>query len=171
VLMVSADLHSRRTDGEPVNAVVFPEDMLAGQWVPVPGLCATFYVDPVATHTNPSIVVDADFQCFEFGQGDVGTASASLEANANLCAQYSLFIDGARLLYTTRDIFAASHNYMLAWKHHNMSVHHSATLSAGMHSVSVRVNITEVPLVDPQVRPWNQIWTKSRGIVVDVQYL
>lgn len=184
VLMPSADLHHRNVDQQLINSVVFAEDGCSDQWLAIPGLSATFYVDVPDGHSNALLDVDAHFLAFEEGgldsdlaitTGGAGTYT-NVESNSYIAAVFALFIDGSRKTYSQRNLFSSTNGGASTptstpptWsrKHHNITAHHSA-LDAGMHSVSVRVKINNIATTN---RNWNRVWIQARGLLVDVQYV
>jgi hypothetical protein len=168
VVMASADLHTRLVPAEDVLSFLVAEESLGGKWVAVPGLSATFYVDPYEQHTVDGVLtVDAQWSCFEEG----GTLPASPISNVEntKAATYSLFIDGTRYPVTDRILYASTTaQVQMAWKTHNISFHHT-DLAIGEHTVSIRVNVEQESSVS--ARQWNRIWTHARGFVAEVEYL
>ena len=169
---VSADVHHRHTPGNIEDSVIFYED-LSDLFIPVPGLALTFHLPEDAR-----IYVMCNFQTFESGAfGKNRSPTTVLEDK--LVATYRMFVDSDGIQSTDREVYANTDGTgtassvnagtdTLSRKNHSMVYHHTSTLSAGTHSVCVKMKINGDTNT---TRKFGRIFVTRRNLLVHVQYL
>ena len=168
---VSADVHHRHTPGNIEDSVIFYED-LSDLFIPVPGLALPFHLPEDAR-----IYVMCNFQTFEVGAADKDR-SPSTVLEDKLVATYRMFINSNGIQSTDREVYANTDGSgtsvadavqdTLSRKNHSMLYHHTSTLSAGTHSVCVKMKINGDTNT---TRKFGRIFVTRRNLLVHVQYL
>tara|TARA_R100001082_G_scaffold28821_1_gene14489 strand:+ start:24569 stop:25459 length:891 start_codon:yes stop_codon:yes gene_type:complete len=122
-------------------------------WVPVRNLGATIHIQ----ENNTPVTILSSFYAYEMGgalegwgdgvtnstgSGSYRALGTSLDGKLEMewCAEFVLFIDGARVDYTDRFLYAST-----AWQHMHsrkqFSIVYSKTLSAGIHHINIMCNV------------------------------
>ena len=169
---VSADVHHRQKAGNIEDSVVFFED-LSDRFIPVPGLAVTFHLPESAR-----IYVMCNFQTFEIG-ANLKTRSPETVFESKLVASCRLFVDSTGIQSTDREVYAntdgsgssgvsAAGQDTLSRKNHSMVYHHTSTLAAGVHNVSVKMRVEGDTDSD---RKFGRIFVTRRNLIVHAQYL
>lgn len=162
---VSGDVHWRMAPhhGGYTDLVVFHPEVVVGEWLPVPGLCARIHIDSNAADVSMDIV--ATFHATEeYGVG------AGVESN--LAADFALFLDGAAIVATVteREIFnngdalgermgQQDKSHVITW------TKLEGTLTAGVHHLGVRIR----PSSGNQELV-KHIIVRGRSLLVDLHY-
>jgi hypothetical protein len=154
----TADVHHRRVSNNLVDSVIFFEE-LSNDYIPIPGLSASFHVADSA-----QLSVLCSFMTFEIGASDV---ASSVTGETNKVARLRLFVDGTGIRSTQRIVFANNDGRKYSRKQHSICYHHTAALSAGNHSVSVRMKVIGD---GGSSRTFKKIHVAARNLVTNIQY-
>jgi len=164
---ISSDTHYRWNPDSDVDRSIHHMDIHAGHlsndhgWVVVKGMGARVKV-PYATGTAD---VMCNFYTYETGGELDGTQAANLETAR--CAEFALFVNGARRVGTLRPIFSGTdHANVAMYSRKNHSAVFSMALTRGIYDISLRVRVIYNGGGD-----WKHIWVRGRSLVAEAHWL
>jgi hypothetical protein len=174
VLLTSSDVHYREA-GAQQDISIFHFMMGSAQWLAIPGMSASITINQSESRTESApvrCIIRAQWRTTEHYGGTTSISSSQrLEDRASsLCAFFALFIDGQRVVGTTRRLFASGNRNKkgrcdLASKNHSI-LYSARDLLPGVHDIGVRIYT-----VTGSNNSWQRIQIKQRVLNIETEYL